>query len=165
MAGEATTQDPGHFLELLASSQGRRLDDQRVSLSHFPGLRLSSSSSPPAFSTSVPEQAHAQGDHNTMTSTHQSAAATLFNVDSFQTHPGFTSTAPTSSSVPPPSPSPCIRLDSPAEPPEGEDFFDMLVKCQVTRQGWSGLLCSGPLSGGSSSGRKSGCLVTRRLPV
>uniref|UniRef100_A0A3Q2Z0P8 G-protein-signaling modulator 2-like n=1 Tax=Hippocampus comes TaxID=109280 RepID=A0A3Q2Z0P8_HIPCM len=33
-------QDPAHFLELLASSQARRLDDQRVSLSHFPGLRL-----------------------------------------------------------------------------------------------------------------------------
>lgn len=40
---EAPSQDPGHFLELLASSQARRLDDQRVSLSHFPGLRLSTS--------------------------------------------------------------------------------------------------------------------------
>lgn len=40
---EAPLQDPGHFLELLASSQARRLDDQRVSLSHFPGLRLSTS--------------------------------------------------------------------------------------------------------------------------
>ncbi|KAK7889890.1 hypothetical protein WMY93_025450 [Mugilogobius chulae] len=38
---EAPSQDPGHFLELLASSQARRLDDQRASLSHFPGLRLS----------------------------------------------------------------------------------------------------------------------------
>uniref|UniRef100_A0A3B3ZNQ0 G protein signaling modulator 2, like n=1 Tax=Periophthalmus magnuspinnatus TaxID=409849 RepID=A0A3B3ZNQ0_9GOBI len=37
------SQDPGHFLELLASSQARRLDDQRASLSHFPGLRLSTS--------------------------------------------------------------------------------------------------------------------------
>uniref|UniRef100_A0A8C5GKK4 G-protein-signaling modulator 2-like n=1 Tax=Gouania willdenowi TaxID=441366 RepID=A0A8C5GKK4_GOUWI len=40
---ETPLQDPGHFLELLASSQARRLDDQRVSLSHFPGLRLSTS--------------------------------------------------------------------------------------------------------------------------
>ncbi|XP_020793737.1 G-protein-signaling modulator 2-like isoform X2 [Boleophthalmus pectinirostris] len=40
---EAPSQDPGHFLELLASSQARRLDDQRASLSHFPGLRLSTS--------------------------------------------------------------------------------------------------------------------------
>uniref|UniRef100_A0A673C382 G protein signaling modulator 2, like n=1 Tax=Sphaeramia orbicularis TaxID=375764 RepID=A0A673C382_9TELE len=40
---EPLLQDPGHFLELLASSQARRLDDQRVSLSHFPGLRLSTS--------------------------------------------------------------------------------------------------------------------------
>uniref|UniRef100_A0A3P8SYX1 G protein signaling modulator 2, like n=1 Tax=Amphiprion percula TaxID=161767 RepID=A0A3P8SYX1_AMPPE len=36
---ETPLQDPGHFLELLASSQARRLDDQRVNLSHFPGLR------------------------------------------------------------------------------------------------------------------------------
>uniref|UniRef100_A0AAV2KUT6 G-protein-signaling modulator 2 n=1 Tax=Knipowitschia caucasica TaxID=637954 RepID=A0AAV2KUT6_KNICA len=41
---EAPSQDPGHFLELLASSQARRLDDQRASLNHFPGLRLSTSS-------------------------------------------------------------------------------------------------------------------------
>ncbi|XP_072294303.1 G-protein-signaling modulator 2-like isoform X2 [Eucyclogobius newberryi] len=41
---EASSQDPGHFLELVASSQARRLDDQRASLSHFPGLRLSTSS-------------------------------------------------------------------------------------------------------------------------
>uniref|UniRef100_A0A3Q1FVM5 G-protein-signaling modulator 2-like n=1 Tax=Acanthochromis polyacanthus TaxID=80966 RepID=A0A3Q1FVM5_9TELE len=40
---ETPLQDPGHFLELLASSQARRLDDQRVNLSHFPGLRLSAS--------------------------------------------------------------------------------------------------------------------------
>uniref|UniRef100_A0A8C6V774 G protein signaling modulator 2, like n=1 Tax=Neogobius melanostomus TaxID=47308 RepID=A0A8C6V774_9GOBI len=37
---EAPSQDPGHFLELLANSQARRLDDQRVSMTHFPGLRL-----------------------------------------------------------------------------------------------------------------------------
>uniref|UniRef100_A0A3Q3JT87 G protein signaling modulator 2, like n=1 Tax=Monopterus albus TaxID=43700 RepID=A0A3Q3JT87_MONAL len=43
---EAPSQDPGHFLELLASSQARRLDDQRVSLNHFPGLRLSTSNPP-----------------------------------------------------------------------------------------------------------------------
>ncbi|KAF7662160.1 hypothetical protein LDENG_00244880 [Lucifuga dentata] len=44
-------QDPGHFLELLASSQARRLNDQRVSMSHFPGLRLSSSNPPCTPST------------------------------------------------------------------------------------------------------------------
>ncbi|TWW58241.1 G-protein-signaling modulator 2 [Takifugu flavidus] len=49
---ETPLQDPGHFLELLASSQARRLDDQRVSLSHFPGLRLSTSSPPHTHSTS-----------------------------------------------------------------------------------------------------------------
>ncbi|XP_041646929.1 G-protein-signaling modulator 2-like [Cheilinus undulatus] len=49
-------QDPGHFLELLASSQARRLDDQRVSLSHFPGLRLSTSNPPLTPSTSSPDQ-------------------------------------------------------------------------------------------------------------
>ncbi|XP_034559140.1 G-protein-signaling modulator 2-like isoform X2 [Notolabrus celidotus] len=52
------SQDPGHFLELLASSQGRRLDDQRVSLSHFPGLRLSSSNPPRTPSTSSPDHVH-----------------------------------------------------------------------------------------------------------
>ncbi|CAL8256732.1 unnamed protein product [Merluccius merluccius] len=72
--GEAPSQDPGHFLELLASSQRRRLDDQRVSMSHLPGLLLSSSSPPP-------------------------------------TH----------------------HLDASSEPPEGEEFFDMLVKCQGSR--------------------------------
>lgn len=54
-------QDPGHFLELLASSQARRLDDQRVSLNHFPGLRLNTSNPPHTPSTSstdrVPTQA------------------------------------------------------------------------------------------------------------
>ncbi|XP_074491099.1 G-protein-signaling modulator 2-like isoform X1 [Sebastes fasciatus] len=58
---ETPLQDPGHFLELLASSQARRLDDQRVSLSHFPGLRLSTSNPPLTPSTSsidqVPPQA------------------------------------------------------------------------------------------------------------
>uniref|UniRef100_A0A3Q3W1T1 Uncharacterized protein n=1 Tax=Mola mola TaxID=94237 RepID=A0A3Q3W1T1_MOLML len=37
---ETPLQDPGHFLELLASSQARRLNDQRASMSHFLGLRL-----------------------------------------------------------------------------------------------------------------------------
>jgi len=86
LAGEAPSQDPGHFLELLACSQGRRLDDQRVSLSHFPGLRLSCSSPPPTLSTSKPEQAHTQGDHNTTTSTHQPAAGTRLNVYSLFKH-------------------------------------------------------------------------------
>ncbi|CAM4676045.1 unnamed protein product [Leuciscus chuanchicus] len=36
---EASGQ-PGHFLDLLASSQSRRLDEQRVSVSNLPGLRL-----------------------------------------------------------------------------------------------------------------------------
>uniref|UniRef100_A0A665TMX3 G-protein-signaling modulator 2-like n=2 Tax=Echeneis naucrates TaxID=173247 RepID=A0A665TMX3_ECHNA len=58
---ETPLQDPGHFLELLASSQARRLDDQRVSMSHFPGLRLSTSSLPRTPSTSsidqVPQEA------------------------------------------------------------------------------------------------------------
>ncbi|XP_022596863.1 G-protein-signaling modulator 2-like [Seriola dumerili] len=53
---EIPLQDPGHFLELLASSQARRLDDQRVSLSHFPGLRLSTSSPPRTPSTSSTDQ-------------------------------------------------------------------------------------------------------------
>ncbi|KAM3876188.1 G-protein-signaling modulator 2-like [Diretmus argenteus] len=58
---EKPLQDPGHFLELLASSQARRLDDQRVSLSHFPGLRLSSSGPPHSPSTSSTVPAHTQG--------------------------------------------------------------------------------------------------------
>ncbi|XP_035503413.1 G-protein-signaling modulator 2-like isoform X1 [Scophthalmus maximus] len=55
-ACETPSQDPSHFLELLASSQARRLDDQRVSLSHFPGLRLSTSSPPHTPSTSNADQ-------------------------------------------------------------------------------------------------------------
>ncbi|MED6284611.1 G-protein-signaling modulator 2 [Characodon lateralis] len=57
---ETPSQDPGHFLELLASSQARRLDDQRVSLSQFPGLRLSSCNLPPTPSTSSKDQAQSQ---------------------------------------------------------------------------------------------------------
>ncbi|CAL8306330.1 unnamed protein product [Lota lota] len=53
LAGEAPSRDPGHFLELLACSQGRRLDDQRVGESHFPGFRLSSSSPPSLLDTSA----------------------------------------------------------------------------------------------------------------
>ncbi|XP_044056935.1 G-protein-signaling modulator 2-like isoform X2 [Siniperca chuatsi] len=57
---ETPLQDPGHFLELLASCQARRLDDQRVSLNHFPGLRLSTSNLPHTPSTSSPDQLHPQ---------------------------------------------------------------------------------------------------------
>ncbi|GLD49638.1 G-protein-signaling modulator 2-like isoform X1 [Lates japonicus] len=57
---ETPLQDPGHFLELLASSQARRLDDQRASLSHFPGLRLSTSSQPRTPSTSSTDQVPTQ---------------------------------------------------------------------------------------------------------
>uniref|UniRef100_A0AAQ5X1L4 G protein signaling modulator 2, like n=1 Tax=Amphiprion ocellaris TaxID=80972 RepID=A0AAQ5X1L4_AMPOC len=53
---ETPLQDPGHFLELLASSQARRLDDQRVNLSHFPGLRLNTSNPPRTPSTSSIDQ-------------------------------------------------------------------------------------------------------------
>lgn len=59
---EAPLQDPAHFLELLASSQARRLDDQRVSLSHFPGLRLSICNRPSTPSTSSENQDPSQGD-------------------------------------------------------------------------------------------------------
>lgn len=58
---EPPLQDPGHFLELLASSQGRRLDDQRVSMSHFPGLKLSTSNPPRTLSTSSTDQVPTQG--------------------------------------------------------------------------------------------------------
>ncbi|XP_030228427.1 G-protein-signaling modulator 2 [Gadus morhua] len=60
LAGEVPSWDQGHFLELMACSQGCRPDDQRVSESHFPGFRLSNSSPPPTLSTSKPEQANAQ---------------------------------------------------------------------------------------------------------
>lgn len=60
LESETPLQDPGHFLELLASSQARRLDDQRVSMSHFPGLRLSTSNPPHIPSTSNPDQVHPQ---------------------------------------------------------------------------------------------------------
>ncbi|TSL61156.1 G-protein-signaling modulator 2 [Bagarius yarrelli] len=35
---EAASAQPGHFLDLLASSQGRRLDEQRASVGTLPGL-------------------------------------------------------------------------------------------------------------------------------
>lgn len=57
---ETPSQDPGHFLELLASSQARRLDDQRVSLNQFPGLRLSSCNPPHTPSASSTEQPQSQ---------------------------------------------------------------------------------------------------------
>lgn len=57
---EKPLQDPGHFLELLASSQARRLDDQRVSLTPFPGLRVNTSNQPPTPSTSNKDQVQSQ---------------------------------------------------------------------------------------------------------
>ncbi|XP_016310257.1 G-protein-signaling modulator 2-like isoform X2 [Sinocyclocheilus anshuiensis] len=38
--GEEASAQPGHFLDLLASSQSRRLDEQRASVDSLPGLRL-----------------------------------------------------------------------------------------------------------------------------
>ncbi|XP_047662720.1 G protein signaling modulator 2, like isoform X2 [Tachysurus fulvidraco] len=42
---EAASAQPGHFLDLLASSQGRRLDEQRVSMGPLPGLLLDQNNS------------------------------------------------------------------------------------------------------------------------
>ncbi|KAM9384164.1 LOW QUALITY PROTEIN: G-protein-signaling modulator 2-like [Pholidichthys leucotaenia] len=67
---ETPLQDPGHFLELLASSQSRRLDDQRASLSHFPGLRLSMSSPPCTPSTSNTDQVPPQAPISNTDTTH-----------------------------------------------------------------------------------------------
>ncbi|XP_040895690.1 G-protein-signaling modulator 2-like isoform X2 [Toxotes jaculatrix] len=66
---ETPLQDPGHFLELLASSQARRLDDQRVSLSHFPGLHLNTSSPPRTPSTSSTDQVPTQAPISSTTHT------------------------------------------------------------------------------------------------
>lgn len=45
-ASEAqASEQSGHFLDLLASSQGRRLDEQRVSVGGLPGLHLDQSTS------------------------------------------------------------------------------------------------------------------------
>ncbi|XP_026002510.1 G-protein-signaling modulator 2-like isoform X1 [Astatotilapia calliptera] len=57
---ERLYQDPGHFLELLASSQARRLDDQRVSMTPFPGLRVNTSNQPCTPSTSNTDQVQSQ---------------------------------------------------------------------------------------------------------
>ncbi|KAF6733406.1 G-protein-signaling modulator 2 [Oryzias melastigma] len=54
------SQDPGHFLERLASCQAHRLDDQRASGSHFPGLHLSTCNPPHIPSTSSTEPAPPQ---------------------------------------------------------------------------------------------------------
>uniref|UniRef100_A0A668A994 G protein signaling modulator 2, like n=1 Tax=Myripristis murdjan TaxID=586833 RepID=A0A668A994_9TELE len=59
---ETPLQDPGHFLELLASSQARRLNDQRASLSHFPGLRLNPASTPSLYSHLEANAEHPEGD-------------------------------------------------------------------------------------------------------
>ncbi|XP_045905191.1 G-protein-signaling modulator 2-like isoform X2 [Micropterus dolomieu] len=67
---ETPLQDPGHFLELLASSQARRLDDQRVSLNHFPGLRLNTSNLPRTPSTSSKDQVHPQAPTSSIDTSH-----------------------------------------------------------------------------------------------
>uniref|UniRef100_A0A671Y2Q9 G protein signaling modulator 2, like n=2 Tax=Sparus aurata TaxID=8175 RepID=A0A671Y2Q9_SPAAU len=59
---ETPLQDPGHFLELLASSQARRLDDQRASLSHFPGLRLKARHTPSLYSRLEASDEQPEGD-------------------------------------------------------------------------------------------------------
>lgn len=45
MSEEAASAQPGHFLDLLASSQGRRLDEQRASMGTLPGLLLDQNNS------------------------------------------------------------------------------------------------------------------------
>ncbi|KAK3518415.1 hypothetical protein QTP70_000592 [Hemibagrus guttatus] len=42
---QAASAQPGHFLDLLASSQGRRLDEQRASMGTLPGLLLDQNNS------------------------------------------------------------------------------------------------------------------------
>lgn len=122
---ETPLQDPGHFLELLASSQARRLDDQRVSLNHFPGLRLSTSNPPRTPSTSSADQIHPQGKVKQCT-------AYFFSSLSITTHIVTISLLPVSSTDTPHTPSLYSCLEASAEQPEGDDvFFDMLVKCQV----------------------------------
>lgn len=43
-SGEEAAAQPGHFLDLLASSQARRLEEQRASVGALPGLRLEQNS-------------------------------------------------------------------------------------------------------------------------
>lgn len=139
---ETPLQDPGHFLELLASSQARRLDDQRVSMSHFPGLRLSTSSPPCTPPTSSTDQAR-QGNGMLEQSCHMGS---FFGGGGGPgLNPGPKSVcflpAPSPGTDTPQTPSLYSRLEANAEHPEGDEvFFDMLVKCQV---GWpSQIFCS-----------------------
>lgn len=125
---ETPLQDPGHFLELLASSQARRLDDQRVSMSHFPGLRLSTSSPPCTPPTSSTDQARPQGNDSVcfLEGKIPELAVKLKTVCFLPVPSPGTDT--------PQTPSLYSRLEANAEHPEGDEvFFDMLVKCQV---GW-----------------------------
>uniref|UniRef100_A0AAQ4RTU2 G protein signaling modulator 2, like n=1 Tax=Gasterosteus aculeatus aculeatus TaxID=481459 RepID=A0AAQ4RTU2_GASAC len=62
LGSETPLQDPGHFLELLDSSQARRLDDQRVSQSHFPGLRLNTPHTQSLYSRLEATAEKPQGD-------------------------------------------------------------------------------------------------------
>ncbi|KAM3619091.1 uncharacterized protein V6R79_002746 [Siganus canaliculatus] len=101
--GETPSQDPGHFLELLASSQARRLDDQRVSLSHFPGLRLSTCSPPRIPCTSSTEAA-------------PQPQAPVSSADTPHTPSLFAR----------------LEANA-EQPEGDEVFFDMLVKCQGSR--------------------------------
>lgn len=123
-------QDPGHFLELLASSQARRLDDQRVSMSHFPGLRLNTSNPPCTPPTCSTDQARPQGNEmlelpHWLVVKNPGAGGEPESVCFLPVPSPGTDT--------PQTPSLYSHLEANAEHPEGDEvFFDMLVKCQVS---------------------------------
>lgn len=129
-ACEPPSQDPGHFLELLASSQSRRLDDQRVSLSHFPGLRFSTSNLPRTPSTSSADQVPTQGFTLMRFHLLPLSLLTLWLMPFFFSF--FFFPVPVTSTDAPHKPSLHSQLEASTEQPEGDEvFFDMLVKCQV----------------------------------
>uniref|UniRef100_A0A8D3BFX8 G-protein-signaling modulator 2-like n=1 Tax=Scophthalmus maximus TaxID=52904 RepID=A0A8D3BFX8_SCOMX len=104
-----------HFLELLASSQARRLDDQRVSLSHFPGLRLNSPHTPSLYSQLEASDEQPEGDDVFFDMLVKCQGSRLNDQRC---------AAPPSSSPPSPTKGPTVP---------DEDFFSLILRSQSNR--------------------------------
>ncbi|XP_041705282.1 G-protein-signaling modulator 2 isoform X3 [Coregonus clupeaformis] len=107
--------EPGHIRDLLASSQGRRLDEQRVSVgSSFPGLRLCTSDQPLSPPTMLSPL---------MTSADQPQADDVF-FDMLVKCQGSRLNDQRCAAPPPPTRGPTVP---------DEDFFSLILRSQVNR--------------------------------
>uniref|UniRef100_A0A8D2NAM8 G protein signaling modulator 2 n=1 Tax=Zonotrichia albicollis TaxID=44394 RepID=A0A8D2NAM8_ZONAL len=119
----AVSPHTDEFLELLASSQSRRLDEQRASLSHLPGLRQSQSQ--------LPSQSQGQGQLPGLRQSQsqlpsQSQSQGQGQGQSQGQLPGLRQQQHRSHAL-------LGQLGAGANGDLDDDFFDILIKCQGSR--------------------------------